>query len=85
MSTISNPLEAAAQNGLDARTPLLLLPVNIETRFIDSSGASELWVRIYPDQIAINTFEPELTDQEIADGTVLLECHLARRHTSGVG
>ena len=28
----------------------------------------ELWVRIYPDQIAINAHEPELTPQEIADG-----------------
>lgn len=54
---------------LDAQTPLLLLPVNIETRFMDvSTSASELWVRIYPDQIAINAHEPELTTQEIADG-----------------
>ena len=57
------------QEGLDARTPLLLLPVNIETRFIDvGDGLSELWVRIYPDQIAIDAHEPELTLQEIADG-----------------
>jgi hypothetical protein len=56
-------------NTLDARTPLLMLPVNIETRFMDiSAGQSELWVRIYPDQIAINTHEPELTEQEVTDG-----------------
>ncbi len=55
--------------GLDAQTPLLLLPVNIETRFMDvGDGVSELWVRIYPDQIAIDSHEPELTLQEIADG-----------------
>lgn len=54
--------------GLDARTPLLLLPVNIETRFMSSSNANELWVRIYPDQISINSHESELTVQEIADG-----------------
>ncbi len=54
---------------LDAATPVLFLPVNIETRFMDSDGPPELWVRIYPDQIAINSHEPELTDQEIADGT----------------
>jgi hypothetical protein len=54
---------------LDAKTPLLLLPVNIETRFMDTApGKSELWVRIYPDQIAISTHEPELTAQEVADG-----------------
>ncbi|HEV8492453.1 MAG TPA: hypothetical protein VGR76_09275, partial [Candidatus Angelobacter sp.] len=55
---------------LDAATPVLFLPVNIETRFIDNSdGRPELWLRIYPDQVAINSHEPELTDQEIADGT----------------
>lgn len=62
--------------GISAQTPLLLLPVHIQTRFVDSStnsvtGAkigSELWVRIYPDQIAVNSHEPELTSQEVADG-----------------
>lgn len=54
--------------GLDAQTPLLLLPVNVETRFMSSGRGNELWVRIYPDQIAINSHEPELTTQEIADG-----------------
>ncbi|HEU4414552.1 MAG TPA: hypothetical protein VFT65_07180 [Candidatus Angelobacter sp.] len=55
---------------LDAATPVLFLPVNIETRFMDvSDGRSELWIRIYPDQIAINSHEPELTSQEIVDGT----------------
>ena len=55
-------------SGLDARTPLLLLPVNIETRFMSSGQVDELWVRIYPDQISINSHEPELTTQEITDG-----------------
>src|SRR6185369_4748093 len=54
---------------LDAATPVLFLPVNIETRFMDNSdGRPELWLRIYPDQVAINSHEPELTDQEIIDG-----------------
>ena len=57
---------------LSARTPLLLLPVHIQTRFVKQSQsvkvANELWVRIYPDQIAVNTHEPELTGQEISDG-----------------
>jgi hypothetical protein len=66
---------APAPQTLDARTPILFLPVNIETRFMDGTatadavrGAPELWVRIYPDQIAINSHELELTNQEIADG-----------------
>jgi hypothetical protein len=76
MTSISTPNaadpSAAAVNrppGLDARTPLLLLPVNIETRFMSTGNQQELWVRIYPDQIAINSHEPELTAQEITDGT----------------
>jgi hypothetical protein len=70
------PAPAPGGNGqprtLDAATPVLFLPVNIETRFMDGgvNGGSELWLRVYPDQIAINSHEPELTDQEIADGKV---------------
>jgi len=74
MSTMIQPVATgavnnAARGGLSASTPVLFLPVNIETRFMTSAaGAPELWVRIYPDQIAINSHEPELTTQEIADG-----------------
>jgi hypothetical protein len=45
-----------------ADVPLVLLPVRMETRF---QGA-ELWLRIYPDNIHINSFEPELTSEEAA-------------------
>jgi hypothetical protein len=59
---------------LSARTPLLLLPVHIQTRFVKPTQdfvrttTTELWVRIYPDQIAVDSHEPELTNQEISDG-----------------
>jgi hypothetical protein len=43
-----------------ASVPLLLLPVRVETRF---QGA-ELWLRIYPDDVHVNSFEPELTPDE---------------------
>jgi hypothetical protein len=78
MNTFTNtpsPVTPGAQpdaigrfRGLDARTPLLLLPVHLETRFMSGANGPELWVRIYPDQIAINSHEPELTAQEIAHG-----------------
>lgn len=64
------PGPPAAQLPLAASTPLLLLPVNVETRFMDTAGGQpELWVRIYPDAIAIDAHEPGLTGQEAADGT----------------
>ena len=55
---------------LAAATPALLLPVRIETRFVDSlDGASSLLVRVFPDTISISSFEPELTQDEISAGT----------------
>ncbi|HEX4368155.1 MAG TPA: hypothetical protein VH023_15065, partial [Rhodopila sp.] len=45
-----------------ADTPLLLLPVRLETRF----QGNELWLRIYPDDIHVNSFEPQLTADETA-------------------
>lgn len=53
---------------LNDGVPFLLLPVRIETRFINVGRGSELWVRIYPDDIAIHTHEELLTDQEVAAG-----------------
>ncbi len=40
--------------------PLVLLPVRLETRF----QPGELWVRVYPDDVHVNSFEPELTAEE---------------------
>jgi len=51
-----------------ADTPLVLLPVRLETRF---QGA-ELWLRIYPDDVHINSFEPQLTTDEQSARTAYL-------------
>ncbi len=53
---------------LPTTLPVLLLPVRLETRFVDELDGSELWVRIYPDQIAVDTHEPELTSAEKTAG-----------------
>ena len=51
---------------LDEITPILLMPLRIETRF--ASGGTELWVRIFPDEIAIHNHEDGLTESEIKGG-----------------
>ena len=49
---------------LDARFPVALLPIRLETRF----AGSLLKVRIFPDEIFADTHEPGLTADERADG-----------------
>ena len=61
-----HPRKALAQ--LDDGLPFLLLPVRIETIFVPSGRGTELWVRIYPDDIAVHTHEATLTDVEVTAG-----------------
>jgi hypothetical protein len=49
---------------------MLLLPVRLETRFKTVPGSTgtlrnELWVRVYPDDCAVDTFEPFLSKAEL--------------------
>lgn len=64
----AEPQEQVRQ--LSDDTPFLLFPVRIETRFktvaTRSGGqANELWVRIFPDDCVVDTFEEELSESEI--------------------
>jgi hypothetical protein len=43
-----------------AAVPLVLFPVRLETRF----QGSELWVRVFPDDVHVNSFERDLTADE---------------------
>jgi hypothetical protein len=51
-----------------AAVPLLLLPVRLETRFQNN----ELWLRVFPDDIHVDSFEPELTIDESTARTAFL-------------
>lgn len=58
---------------LDDGTPFLLFPVRLETIFVPLQSAeglahTELWVRIYPDDVAVHTHERILTDSEVVAG-----------------
>ena len=61
----------ASAGHLDAIYPFLLFPVRLETRFkeVDENGATkrQLWVRVYPDDVSVDTFEPTLSDAEVED------------------
>lgn len=53
---------------LDATLPILLFPVRLETRFKtvtdDGGQVDELWVRIYPDDCLVDTFEATVSESE---------------------
>lgn len=53
---------------LGGEHPIALLPVRIETRFLPRDEPTHLAIRIYPDDIHIDTHEPELTADEISWG-----------------
>ena len=52
----------------DDRMPILLLPVRLETRFKEVDGSNELWVRVFPDEVAVTTHEKVLTEREEVHG-----------------
>ncbi len=68
---LTDPREHLAN--LDDNIPILLMPLRIETRFRladpnSDSGRdtqSELWVRVFPDDFAVDTFEETLSESEL--------------------
>lgn len=60
--------------GITDRHPILMFPVRLETRFMPQDRyPQELWVRIYPDQVSLDSHESELTEQEVAAGRLYFE------------
>lgn len=65
---LSSPPQQLVEK-LSDEMPFLLFPVKIETRFMNTNGKAELWLRIFPDDVVIHTHERELTPEENSAGT----------------
>ena len=48
--------------------PVLLFPLRLETRFGGGAPPTELWVRAYPDDCLVDSFEEDLSDGELDAG-----------------
>jgi hypothetical protein len=59
---------AALPGQLDPAVPCLLLPIRLETRFTTTPGGATLRVRMYPDEIHLDSHERQLTDGEVRVG-----------------
>ncbi|MEO8827575.1 hypothetical protein [Lapillicoccus sp.] len=90
MTTVDQSLHLERPPDLDPRVeigqlpdsaPLTMFPVRLETRFADAGTANaprpQLWVRIYPDDVSIDTFEASLSDSEVAAAKIYWQCFFA--------
>lgn len=53
---------------LNGNLPIVMLPVRIETRFVNVGVGQELWIRIFPDDFHADTHEPLLAVGEVEVG-----------------
>jgi hypothetical protein len=70
-AALSDPRKGVER--LDDGFPVLLFPLRLETRFKDADGSPQLWVRVYPDDCSIDTFEETLSDVEVANARRYLQ------------
>lgn len=52
---------------LDDHYPILFFPVRLETVF---NAPNQLWIRVFPDEIAVETHEEILSESEVEEGKV---------------
>ena len=84
-NNFSDPQRNASK--LDDGIPVLLFPLRLETRFKTVQGPAgaapvqQLWVRIYPDECLVDTFEATLTETELQSATIFWREYF---HAAGV-
>jgi len=60
---LTDPTKAVAN--LPDTHPFLLFPVRLETRFgTGPDGRRQLWVRVFPDDVLVDTFDPQVAQTE---------------------
>lgn len=64
----TNPIQSAAQ--LTDDVPIALFPLRLETRFKTVSSQQLLCVRVFPDDVLIDTFQPEISQTELRNVTI---------------
>lgn len=68
-----DPWDSSVIGSFDDNTPILLTPVRIETRYETYVELGvpkyELWIRIFPENLHMQTHEKALSDEELEDGT----------------
>ena len=67
-------------NTLNDAYPFVLLPVRLETKFASGPAGAELRVRLYPDDIAISSPPPSLSEEEINLGQAYWRARSTSRH-----
>jgi hypothetical protein len=71
-SLFTDPVKAFPQ--LDDEIPIALFPVRMETRFKrverGESVSTVLCVRVFPDDVLIDTFQPEISETELRNVTI---------------
>lgn len=53
--------------GLSDSFPILMFPLRLETRFKNTNGTAQLWLRVYPDDCNVVKKEPLLTEEELVN------------------
>lgn len=70
-SVFTDPVQGI--ENLDDDTPIVLFPLRLETRFKtivrDNTPHQFLWVRVFPDDVLVDSFQPEISETELANTT----------------